>query len=127
MKKLILGILALTGLIAGTVAMAASGTNIGTVAANVTGTLSNVAKLITATSYVVGMAMAVAAVVKFKAYKDAPTQVPIGTPIAMLFVAAALIFIPTVFTVGGGTLFGSSGKVAGVSGVTSFGATKAGS
>ena len=46
-------------------------------------------------------------------------------PIALLFVAAALIFIPSVYQTSGGTLFGASGTVAGVSGVTGFGAKKA--
>lgn len=123
MKKVILGLLALTCFAAGTAAFAISG--VGSVAASVTGNLANVAKLITAASYVAGMAFAVGAVVKFKAHKDNPTQIPIGTPIALLFVGAALIFIPTVFKVSGSTLFGGSGTVAGVSGITSFGANKA--
>jgi intracellular multiplication protein IcmD len=71
------------------------------------------------------MAFAVGAIVKFKAHKDNPTQIPIGQPIALLFVGAALIFVPTVFKVSGATLFGSSGYVAGASGIASFGASVA--
>lgn len=100
---------------------------IGGVAANVTTNLSGVAKLITAGSYVAGLGFGVASVVKFKAHKDNPTQVQIGMPIALLFVAAALIFIPSVYQSSGQTLFGASGTVAGVSGVTDFGAKKAAS
>ena len=74
------------------------------VAANVTSNFAALAKLITAASYVAGMAFAVGAIVKFKAHKDNPTQIPIGTPIALLFVGAALIFIPTVFKVSGHNL-----------------------
>jgi hypothetical protein len=37
---------------------------------------------------------------------DNPTQIPIGTPIALIFIAAALIFLPTIFNVAGGTIFG---------------------
>lgn len=99
---------------------------IGSIAANVTGNLANIAKLVTAGSYVAGMAFAVGAIAKFKAHKDNPTQIPIGTPIMLLFVAAALIFIPSVFKTTGSTLFGASGTVAGVSGITSFGAKSAG-
>ena len=95
---------------------------VGSVATQFTGQLSAVARLITAMSYVVGLAMAVAAIVKFKAHKDNPTQIPIGTPIALLFVSIALIFAPTIFGVGGQTLFGGSGTVAGPSGVAGFGA-----
>lgn len=94
--------------------------NISGVATKVKGNLGAVAKLITALSYVAGMAFAIGAVAKFKAHKDNPTQIPIGTPIALLFIGAALIFIPSVFSTTGGTLFGGSGVVAGVSGITSF-------
>ena len=122
---MILGLLALACFTAGTAALAAV-SGIGSCCrANVTSNVANIAKLVTAASYVAGMAFAVGAIVKFKAHKDNPTQIPIGTPIALLFVGAALIFIPTVFKVSGSTLFGGSGHVAGVSGITSFGATKA--
>lgn len=121
MKKVILGVLALSCFTIGTAALAAAAVSggIGSVAASVTSNLGAVAKLITAASYVAGMAFAVAAVVKFKAHKENPTQIPIGTPIALLFVGAALIFIPSVFKVTGQTL-GFSG-VSSVSGVASFG------
>jgi intracellular multiplication protein IcmD len=124
MKKVMLGLLSLACLAAGTAAFAAV-SGVGSVAAVVTSNVANVAKLITAASYVAGMAFAVGAIVKFKAHKDNPTQIPIGTPIALLFVGAALIFTPSVFKASGATLFGGSGTVAGVSGITSFGANKA--
>lgn len=120
MKKVILGLLTLVCGAAATAALAEI-SGVGSVAAQVTTNIGAIAKLVTAASYVAGMAFAVGAIVKFKAHKDNPTQIPIGTPIALLFVGAALIFIPTVFKVSGETLFGSSGYVAGVSGVTSFG------
>lgn len=124
MKKVLLGLLAVTCVLAGTAALAAV-SGIGGVATQVTSNIAAIARLITAASYVAGMAFVVGAIVKFKAHKDNPTQIPIGTPIALLFVGAALIFAPTVFKVSGSTLFGASGTVAGVSGITSFGASKA--
>lgn len=126
MKRVTLVLLALSCMVVGTASLAAV-SGIGSVATTVTGNLAAVARLITAASYVAGMAFAVGAIVKFKAHKDNPTQIPIGTPIALLFVGAALIFAPTVFKVSGQTLFGASGAVGGVSGIASFGATKAGS
>jgi len=93
---------------------------LGGIAATAKGSLSNIAKLITAGSYVAGMAFAVGAIAKFKQHKENPTQIPISQPIMFLFVGIALIFIPSVFSAGGGTLFGAGGKVAGVSGVASF-------
>jgi intracellular multiplication protein IcmD len=121
-KKILKSVLLSLGGVAclsfGTIVFGISG--VGSIAANVTSNLGDIAKLITAASYVAGMAFAVGAVVKFKAHKDNPTQITIGMPIALLFVAAALIFIPSVFKSSGATLFGGSGHVAGVSGVTSF-------
>ncbi len=71
--------------------------DIGAIANKVTGSFEGLAKLITAGAYVAGMGFAVGAVLKFKAHKDNPTQIPVGTPIAMLFIAAALIFLPSIF------------------------------
>lgn len=129
MKKVIVGLLALSGLMASAVALAAaSGSGIGQIAAQVTSNLGAVAKLITAAAYVAGIAMVVGAIVKFKAHKDNPTQIPIGTPIALLFVGVALIWSPTVFLKGGETMFGGSGTVALTSGIDKFsGASKSGS
>lgn len=98
-------------------AFATSG--IGAVATQARKQLSAIAQLITAGSYVAGMGFAVGAVVKFKAHKDNPTQQPIGVPIALLFVGAALIYIPSVFSSTGASLF-SSGTVGGISGISSF-------
>lgn len=98
------------------VSLAASG--IGGIAGQAKQSLTNIAYLITAGAYVGGMGFGVGAIAKFKAHKDNPTQVPISQPIALLFVAAALIFIPSVFKSTGGTLFGASGQAGGVSGVT---------
>lgn len=93
---------------------------IGKVASNVSGNLSDIAKLITAAAYVAGFGFAVGAIVKFKAHKDNPTQIPLSQPIAFLFVGAALIFIPAVFKTTGVTLFGGTSGVGRVSGLTSF-------
>ncbi len=97
--------------------------SIGAVADTVIKSFASLAKLITAVAYVAGMGFAIGAIMKFKAHKDNPTQVPIGTPIALIFIAAALIFLPTIFTVAGATLFGSGAaqeQVGGTAGKTSF-------
>jgi intracellular multiplication protein IcmD len=125
MKKVTLAFLSLACMTVGTVAMAAAtnttGSGIGAVAATATSNLKAIAQLITAASYVAGMAFAVGAIVKFKAHKDNPSQIPIGTPIALLFVGAALIFAPSVFNVAGSTLFGTGKVAGGVSGIYSLG------
>ena len=123
MKKMVKGLIALGCFTCGTLAYAAI-SGVGSVAAQVTQQFGAVAQFITALSYIAGMAFVVGAIVKFKTHKDNPTQVTIGMPIALLFVGAALIFVPTVFKVSGSTLFGGSAKVAGVSGITDFGGVK---
>lgn len=100
------GVLALTVL---TPEVASAGTEtIGTLASNITGSLSGIAKLIQGVAYVAGAAFAVGAIMKFKAHKDSPQQTPIGQPIALIFIAAALIFLPSVIKSTGKTVFGSS-------------------
>ena len=115
--KLILGTLLFLGC---SVAFAAgSSKDLAAVATQIRGNFSAVAQLITAAAYIAGFGFAFAAILKFKAHKDNPTQIPVGTPIALLFVAAALIFLPSIFSVSGATVFGSSESAGGVSGVIS--------
>ena len=89
---------------------------LGTMASSMTGSFSKVAKLITAGSYLAGLGFSIGAIMKFKQHKDNPTQVPIGTPIALVFIAAALLFLPTILGVTGQTMFGTTGKTAGPTG-----------
>lgn len=99
-----------------------AGDDLGDVAGYITGTFSELAMLITAGSYIGGLGFAISAILKFKAHKDNPQQVTVGTPIALLFVAASLIFLPSILGVTGYTLFGDQGgQSAGVTGITSFG------
>lgn len=91
---------------------------LGEVAGNLTLSFFNLAKLITSIGYILGLGFFVGAIMKFKQHKDNPTQIPIGTPIAMVFIAVALLFMPTILGVMGATLFGpNQGVVAGPSGV----------
>ena len=55
----------------------------------------------------------VLAVFNFKQHKDNPTQTPVGMPIALVAVAAALLFLPSIIGVAGHPL--SSGAVAALS------------
>ncbi len=101
-------------------ALAQSDQDVGSIASNIKQTFGALAQLVTAVSYVAGMGFGIASILKFKAHKDNPTQIPIGTPIALLFVAAALLFMPTLFGVAGQTVFGSGKSAGGVSGVSCF-------
>lgn len=91
-------------------------TSLGSMASSITSTFTSVAKLITAGSYLAGLGFSIGAIMKFKQHKDNPTQIPIGTPIALTFIAAALLFLPSILGVTGYTMFGGSGSVAGPTG-----------
>ena len=93
-------------------------TTIGGMASSITKSFGQLAKLITAGSYVAGLAFSIGAIMKFKQHKDNPTQIPIGTPVALVFIAAALLFLPTILNIAGTTMFGGSGTIGGVSGTT---------
>ena len=97
-------------------AAAASTQTVGGMASSISGSLTNLAKLITAGSYLAGLGFFIGAIMKFKQHKDNPTQIPIGTPIALVFIAAALLFMPSILGVTGATLFGTGAKTAGPTG-----------
>lgn len=118
--KVVLLLIAAAACFCGAADIFASGVGINVIAEEARSNLVGLAKLITAGSYVGGMAFGVAAITKFKAHKDNPQQQHISQPIAYLFLSAALLFIPNVFYSSGATLFGHSGTQAGLSGVSSF-------
>ena len=94
---------------------------VGDMAVNLDSNLDSVEQLIIASAQVAGVGFTVASIFKFKQHKDNPTQIPIGTPIAMLGVAAALLFLPTVLESAGQTIFGGSQSTGGVEGVSEIG------
>jgi intracellular multiplication protein IcmD len=87
----------------------AAALTIGGMATSITSSFTSLTKLITAGSYLAGLAFSIGAIMKFKQHKDNPTQIPIGTPVALVFIAAALLFLPTILGVAGYTMFGTSG------------------
>lgn len=97
-------------------AMAKSDLTVGGMASLITSSFGSLTKLITAGSYLAGLGFAIGAIMKFKQHKDNPQQITIGQPIGLLFVAAALLFLPSILDVAGSTMFGSAGSVAGPSG-----------
>ena len=122
LRKKIFGISFITMALFYTGVCLADSTNmtVGGVASQVVGSMEGLAQLITAGSLVAGMGFAVGAVLKFKQHKDNPTQIPVGTPIALIFIAAALIFLPTIFGTLGQTLFSSNAQSGGLDGNNPF-------
>jgi intracellular multiplication protein IcmD len=91
--------------------------DIGAVASTLTGFMANLAKFITATAYVIGIGFGLASFLQFKAHKDNPQATPLGKPMMLLFVAAGMLFLPSIFSVAGGSL--GLTAMGGVTGVVS--------
>ena len=119
LKRILMGVACLSLIVfAGEAAATGSSTSgtLGTMASSITATFTSVTKLITAGSYLAGLGFSIGAIMKFKQHKDNPTQIPIGTPIALIFISAALLFLPSILGVAGETMFGTAGNVAGPKG-----------
>jgi intracellular multiplication protein IcmD len=103
-------------------------------ATDIAGLVSNVQKnalvptldAVVSISYLAGAGFIVASIFKFKAHKDNPTQVPIGTPITLLLVGIGLLFFPAIVKImmtslgfsasGGGSLSFSDATITGSAG-----------
>jgi intracellular multiplication protein IcmD len=98
---------------------------LGDIATNMTGQFASVAKLITAASYVGGVAFCISAIFKLKQHKDNPVQNPLSTGIVFFVVGILLIFLPTVIELAAQSTFGvSSSSQINAGGVGGGGACK---
>jgi intracellular multiplication protein IcmD len=91
-----------------TCANAATSTGIGGVAATVTDQLGAMATLMVYVAYVSGVGFALAGILQFKAHKENPQQTPLSKPIVLIIVAACLLFLPSVMSAAGGSIFGTA-------------------
>jgi intracellular multiplication protein IcmD len=117
-KKILSNILLLCGILslfllipsayAGTTGGGGSDVGLAGVAKNILAGLKDIGAAIFAAAYVAGAGFALGAMMKFKQHKDNPTQIPIGTPLALLFIAVALLFLPSLLKVSSESLFGSN-------------------
>lgn len=85
---------------------AADAQTIADVAKNIIAGYENLTKMITAATYLAGIGFMIGAVMKFRQHKDNPTQIPVGTPIALVIISAALLYFPSLLQITGNTLFG---------------------
>ncbi|MFO1258825.1 MAG: DUF6750 family protein [Gammaproteobacteria bacterium] len=83
--------------------------SVGDVSDNVTDSMESIGKLITGASYVAGIGFALLGLLKLKAHKDNATQVPLSQPIVLLVIAAGLVFLPSIISTAGDTIWGESG------------------
>jgi intracellular multiplication protein IcmD len=111
-KGAIIVLLMIAGMIFTTSAWAED-QGLGTIATNIQGSLQGFGKLMIAIAYLAGIAFVLASIFKFKQHKDNPTQIPLGTPLALLVIGIILVFLPSIFEPAGKTVFGTSGGTAG--------------
>jgi len=88
-------------------AQGGGGGDISSMATKVKTEATSVATLMTIAAYVAGVGFALGGVLQFKAHKDNPQNTPLSKPVVMIVVAACLLFLPTVMTIAGGSLFES--------------------
>jgi intracellular multiplication protein IcmD len=94
-------------------ALADNDAGLGKIAGNITGSFEDIGKLLVAVAYIAGFGFVIAGIFKFKQHKDNPTQIPMGTPIAMVLIGVALIFMPTLVSSSKQTAFKGMNPVAG--------------
>lgn len=121
-KRALIGLVCLSVFVFAGTATAAV-TTVGGMASAIVSSFTSLTKLITAGSYLGGLAFSIGAIMKFKQHKDNPTQIQIGQPISLVFIGAALLFLPTILDIAGGTMFGEGGQVAGPTGTIFTGQT----
>ena len=95
-------------------AMAAD--TLGDIAKRFTESMEPFGVLMISISYVAGIAFTIASVFKFKQHKDNPTQIPLGTPLALLVIGIVLVFLPSLFGPAGESIFGGDATVGGFKG-----------
>ena len=105
----------LTALVVGPALVFATQT-LGTIATTVTESFTDIGELMIAVAYVAGIGFGISAIFKFKQHKDNPTQIPIGTPFALLAVSVLLVFLPSLYKPAGATVFGTGAVGGGFTG-----------
>ncbi len=86
------------------------------IASNLTDSFSALGSMMMAVAYLAGIGFTIAAIFKFKQHKDNPTQIPVGTPLAMMAIGIVLIFMPMLIKPAGTTIFGTDSTAGGFKG-----------
>ena len=89
-------------------ALAADSQALVDIVGRVEGNVLSIARLLILISYVAGVGFAMAGVLQFKAHKDNPTQVPLSKPMVLICVAGALLFLPSLMSTAGKSIFGGT-------------------
>jgi hypothetical protein len=77
------------------------------------GSTASITRVVTGAAYLAGAGFAVAAIMKFHQHKDNPTQVPLGSPLALTVIPAmiSMQFAAPAFTSGVGTESSADGSL----------------
>jgi intracellular multiplication protein IcmD len=81
--------------------------DIGGAAEKLTGTFTSIGKLLVGAAYIGGFGFVIAGIFKFKLAKDSHGQIPFSTPIAIVAVGAALLFLPSLVQIVSQSVFES--------------------
>ena len=92
------------------VVFATTAQNLGEMASMLRGQFTEIASLMIAVAYVAGIGFGITSIFKFKQHKDNPTQVPIGTPLAMMTISVLLIFLPAIYVPAGSSILGQGAE-----------------
>jgi intracellular multiplication protein IcmD len=115
-KAWVIPALVMAGVVCNVAFGAEGGQDLGNLATNLQSNFTKIGQLMISTAYLAGLGFGIAAIFKFKQHKDNPTQVPIGTPFAMLAIAVLLVFLPGIFAPAGQSIFGNTDSAGGLSG-----------
>lgn len=111
MKKVLLKTLGLIGATAAVLFMAsdvALAQDMSSVLQRVKGQMPDVAEILSAFSYIIGIGFGIKAALKFKEYNESKGRdAHLSQPITLIVVAAILLALPTFLTTGRNTIFGN--------------------
>lgn len=91
-------------------ANAAGAVTIDTMATTIKKSIETLIEVIKYGAYIAGVGFLVGGILKFKQHKDNPTQVTVGQPIALILIAGALLFMPTLIEVAKTGMFGEQAE-----------------
>lgn len=80
-------------------------TDIGSAADKLVESFSSLGSLLVAAAYLGGFGFVIAGIFKFKQAKDSHGQIPFSTPIAIVAVGAALVFLPSLIQIVSQSIF----------------------
>ena len=95
------------------IAALAEDKTLGSMAGLLVGQFTEIGALMIGTAYIAGIGFGISAIFKFKQHKDNPTQVPVGTPFALLAISVLLVFLPSIYKPAGQSIFGTGDDLVG--------------